>query len=471
VTLSGPGTPTARGAPIRPSALGAGYLLIAAATAVVGAAGWAYDPTPAPRSWGASLSADGRTLAFTSPTSNLVPGDTNGAPDVFVKDLRTGATTRASTAADGRQTGGALYPVLSADGSRVAFLSVAPDLVAGDTNGERDVFVKDLRTGAVTRASTTAAGAEVHGAGGAGPVSTHPTWLPGRRPAGCPGSYAFPTLGLSADGTRVAFVSAATDLVPGDTNRCPDVFVKDLRTGAVTRASTTARGGQVRVGASDSGIALSADGSTVAFVSVATDLTPDPVAGKYSLFVKNVRTGAIRRIANVGAAAEPSLSADGRTVAFLSKDRLAPGDRNRAADGYVRDVWTGGAFTRASTTARGARPERGAGEPALSADGTCVAFSTTSRALVGDTQDRSDVYLRDLRTGTLRRASVTAAGTDFGLEAGRPAVSADCGGVAMHVGENVYVKDMASGTLVRATRLPDDRPFVAKVWTQLRHGG
>ena len=92
------------------------------------------------------LSADGRYAAFTSRASNLVPDDRNGVSDVFVHDLLTGATARASVSADGEEADAASFVSgISADGSRVAFTSLADNLVVGDTNGRRDVFVALLR--------------------------------------------------------------------------------------------------------------------------------------------------------------------------------------------------------------------------------------------------------------------------------------------------------------------------------------
>src|SRR5689334_24115886 len=99
-------------------------------------------------------SDDGRYAAFTSNSSNLVPGDTNGTYDVFVRDLRTGRTTLASGGLNGRPADGyAADTVISGNGRYVAFSSCASNLVAGDTNGQRDVFVRDLWTGVTTRAS------------------------------------------------------------------------------------------------------------------------------------------------------------------------------------------------------------------------------------------------------------------------------------------------------------------------------
>ena len=151
-----------------------------------------------------AISADGRYVAFGSDASNLVPGDTNGTSDVFVRDLRSGTTQRVSVATDGTQANGdSDSPAISADGRYVAFASYASNLVPGDTNGTADVFVRDLRSGTTRRVSVATDGTQANGDSGS--------------PA------------ISADGRYVAFESDASNLVPGDTNHCVDVFVRDLK--------------------------------------------------------------------------------------------------------------------------------------------------------------------------------------------------------------------------------------------------
>jgi len=152
-------------------------------------------------SWGGTVSADGRLVAFSSNVNSLVPGDTDFFTDVFVFDRDRQTTVRVSTAADGTPPDGPSQgAVLSADGRRVAFVSTADNLVPGDTNGVADVFVKDLRTGAVERVSLAADGTQADGAAG--------------------------TVSLSRN--RAAFSSAATNLVPGDGNGVDDIFVREL---------------------------------------------------------------------------------------------------------------------------------------------------------------------------------------------------------------------------------------------------
>ena len=205
-----------------------------------------------------AMSADGKTVAFDSNASTLVPGDTNGTSDIFVKNLTTGAVTRASVAADGTQANEGSYdPALSADGRTVAFSGYASNLVPGDTNEMGDIFIKDLTTGAITRANVAADGTEANG------LSYRPV--------------------LSADGKTIAFSSYASNLVPGDTNGASDIFIKDLTTGASTRANVAADGTEAN------GVsyrpALSADGRTVAFSSNASNLVPGDTNGTSDIFV------------------------------------------------------------------------------------------------------------------------------------------------------------------------------------------
>src|SRR5262249_41436613 len=148
-----------------------------------------------------AISADGRFVAFASHATNLVPGDTNNATDVFVHDLSTGATERVSVDSAGNEAD-AESPgdvALSADGRFVAFQSAADNLVAGDVNKVTDIFVHDRATGATERVSVDSNGGEANG------KSLTPS--------------------ISGDGSLVAFGSDATDLVANDTNGLHDVFV------------------------------------------------------------------------------------------------------------------------------------------------------------------------------------------------------------------------------------------------------
>ena len=206
------------------------------------------------RSYAPAISADARFVAFVSDATDLVPGDTNGVADIFLRDRRAGTTVLVSGAhADAPSDA----PVISADGRYVAFTSEAA-LVPGDTNGVADVFLRDLRAGTTVRVSLTADGGQAAGGG----------------------SYA-PT--ISADGRHVVFGSDAGDLVPGDSNGVADVFLRDLRAGSTVRVSLAADGGQPD-DASYGGV-LSRDSRLVAFASAATNLVPGDTNGVTDAFV------------------------------------------------------------------------------------------------------------------------------------------------------------------------------------------
>ena len=242
-----------------------------------------------------AISADGRYVAFETGATNLVPGDTNGTWDVFVKDLQTGTITRVSTAADGTQANDHVFGgAISADGRYVAFASEATNLVSGDTNGEEDVYVKDVWTGAITRASIA--------------------------PNGTQGDWYSHSPAISADGHYVAFESGATTLVPWN-GSFSDILVKDLWTGAITRASSAADGTEGNSFSHNPSI--SADGRYVAFDSDSTNLVPGDTNGLDDVFVKDMLTGVITRASTAADGTQaseksggPLISADGRYVAF-----------------------------------------------------------------------------------------------------------------------------------------------------------
>jgi Tol biopolymer transport system component len=324
-----------------------------------------------------SLSEDGRTVAFGTAASNLVPNDTNETFDVFVKNLDTGAITRASTAADGTQGNDfSISFSLAADGRSIAFHSSATNLVAGDINGRTDVFVKNLTTGAIVNASTAANGAQ-----------------------GNNGSY---NASVSRDGNVVAFLSDASNLVAGDTNGRTDVFVKNLTTGAITRVSTGTDGTQGNAEAV--GIpTISADGTKVAFTSRASNIVPGDTNLATDTFVKDLTTGALTRVSSATDGTQgngPSngsrlgLSADGSRVAFdSSATNLVPGDTNNARDVFVADVICFATGTRirtargdvvvedlrvgylAVTVGGGSRPIRWIGSRTLDGTGRALPFN------------------------------------------------------------------------------------------------
>ena len=359
-----------------------------------------------------ALSGAGRLVAFGSRADNLVPGDANGAEDVFVKDLRTGAVTLASADADGAQGGArSLYPSLSANGRYVAFDRLPSPAAPPGPDARAAVFVKDLRTGGLQLASAAADGT---------PGDGDSTGVPS----------------LSANGRRVAFSSQAANLVPGDANDTTDVFVKTLRTGAVALASADAAGAPGNNYSEQP--ALSADGLHVAFGSRATNLLPGDTHGVEQVFVKDLSTSAVAAASADAAGAwgndaslNASISADGRFVAFGSyASTLVPGDANGTEDVFVKDMQTG-AVTLASADAAGHPAGGFSGAPALSPNGRFVVFESTAANLVpGAGGGHADLFLRDLWTGGISLVAANPPpGPRQGISFTRSAVS-DTGTVA-----------------------------------------
>jgi Tol biopolymer transport system component len=325
----------------------------------------------------AAISADGRFVAFSSLGNNLVPGDTNANPDVFVHDMQTGVTERVSVDSAGLQASlGGDAPALSADGRYVAFESSSADLVAGDTNGSEDVFVHDRLTGATACVSVDSAGVQGNGQS--------------EQPA------------LSANGRLVAFASMATGLVAGDTNGREDIFLHDRQTGATERLSLSDGGVQ---GNLDCRFArISADGNCVAFSSSATTLVNGDTNGLSDMFVHNRLAGTTVRVSvdssgnesNGASLFQAPVSADGRYVAFQSAaSNLVAGDTQLATDIFVHDCLTGTTI-RVSVDSAGQESNSNSFFPSISADGRRVAFCSSANDLVpGDTNLLDDIFVND----------------------------------------------------------------------------
>ena len=353
-----------------------------------------------------AISADGRFVSFSSDATNLVSGDTNLAPDIFVHDRQTGSTERMSVDGAGSQANGSSYePAIGADGRFVAFSSMASNLVAGDTNGTRDVFVHDRQTGATERVNVDSAGSEANAAA------------------------FFPA--ISGDGRFVAFSSDAGNLAPGDTNPASDVFVRDRQTGTTERASVNSAVDGA-VGASYAP-AVSSDGRFVAFTSAASNLVPADANGTTDIFVRDRQAGTTERASlnsagseGNGASDESAVSSDGRFVTFRSlSSNLVAGDTNSVDDVFLHDRQTG-TTGRMSVDSAGAQGNATSRVPAVSGDGRFVAFrSLASNLVAADTNGAIDVFVHDSQTGITVRVSVDSAGSEGSGPSDEPAVSGD----------------------------------------------
>jgi hypothetical protein len=220
-------------------------------------------------SYFASVSADGRFVAFGSSADGLDPSDMNGGADVFVRDRVNGTTERVSVSFAGIQgVGTGYFSSISNDGRFVAFASWGTDLVNGDTNGVADVFVRDRLNGTTERVSVDSGGAEGNGE-----------------------SAYYNSPSISADGRFVAFESLATNLVAGDTNGVYDIFVHDRLNGTTERVSVSSSGAQGNGPSGSSfvsgGAKLSADGRFVVLASYANNLVAGDTNQLEDVFVRD----------------------------------------------------------------------------------------------------------------------------------------------------------------------------------------
>ncbi len=314
----------------------------------------------------AAISSNGRYVAFSSLADNLVGNDTNIASDVFVHDTSTGTTSRVSVNTAGTEGSNDSYdPSVSSDGRYVAFSSLADNLVGNDTNGKSDVFFHDTATGITSLVS----------------VST----------ASTPGNNDSYNPSISSDGRYVAFESVASNLVPNDTNILSDIFLRDTASGTTSRVSVSSTG--IQGNSESSNPSISSDGSYVAFHSRAGNLTAnDTTFTAYDVFAHDTSTG-ITSLMSVSTAGtpgsndsyNPSISSDGRYVAFYSWDaKLVADDTNNLRDIFVRDT-VDNITSRVSLSAAGIEGDGYSFYPSISSDGQYVAFESTSTNLIAGT--------------------------------------------------------------------------------------
>jgi Tol biopolymer transport system component len=351
------------------------------------------------------MSSDGRYLVFSSLADNLATGDTNGKRDIYRKDLSTGEATRCSTSTSGGEPNqDCNNPSISADGRYIAFESVAWNLVSDDTNNTYDVFCKDLVTGNLIRCSTDSSGTQ------GDQESTNPC--------------------MSSDGKFIAFESAATNLVAGDTNNCRDIFRKNLATGETLRCSADASGIQ------DNNTCyrprLSQDGRYVVFESAASNLVSTDTNGEWDIFRKDMVSGEIVICSTDssgtqadGSSKYAAMSTDGKYVSFRSDAaNLVAGDYNANFDIFLKDL-SNGQTVCCSTNPAGSFVN-GIGErSAVSDDGRFVVFEARSYFLVGSSGPGStSIYLKDLSTGrVLHCANSSIIGGQYGGL--NPSISSD----------------------------------------------
>lgn len=389
------------------------------------------------------VSGDGTKVAFATPASNLGPTDANSALDVYVLDLEADTTVLVSGNAAGTDAGnsGSTSPALSPDGTKIAFVSSATDLGPADADQESDVYIRDLRTGAVTRVKPAPdACGQAHSDG---PV-------------------------FSPDGSKLAFVRH-----PWAEQLGSALYLHDLESGATSLAAPHADGSSCGLG--DFGaVEFAPDSTRVVFESTANDLGPTDTDGGSSepqdIYLRDLSSGTTSLVSvnaastdsGNGMSSQPDFSPDGTKVTFTSRaDDLGPTDPNLNDDVYVRDLTTG-TTSLVSVNAAGTSAANGlsGGRPTFSPDGTRIGFTSFgSNFGPPDTNGLPDVYVRDLTTETTTLASPNAAGTSGSN--GFPVFHGFVGGsdrvvfrtTASNMGPadgngraDIYVRDLASGT-------------------------
>ncbi|HEY9121584.1 MAG TPA: hypothetical protein VIM80_01175 [Brevefilum sp.] len=323
-----------------------------------------------------------------------------------------GDTTRVSVDSDGNEGNGHSYgPSISMNGRFVAFYSEAANLVAEDENNNTDIFVHDRDTGETTLVSLDSDGAQANG------------------------SSELPS--ISGNGRYVAFTSYASNLVAGDNPGVRDVFIHDRVTGDTLLVSAALPGQEA--GGDSFDAAFSADGRYVAFSSDAHNLVENDIAYT-DVFVYELLTGQISRVSvdpdgmqAYGYSFDPSISADGRYVAFVSNaSNLVAGGTNGKYHVFVHDRDTG-QNTLVSVDSDGVQGNDYCYVPAISADGRYVAFHSDSTNLVADdTNVNTDVFVHDIDTGVTSRVSVASDGTQGNGGSYHPSISGDGRYVAYH---------------------------------------
>jgi len=376
-----------------------------------------------------SINADGRYVAFSSPANNLVEEDTNGMFDIFVHNRTTNITERVSINSSKEEGNkNSLYPSISANGCDIAFESKASNLVSGDTNGQSDIFIYHCESRQTERISTGISESQANDA------STDPS--------------------LSPDGRYIAFTSKAINLVADDANGETDVFVYDRETGITEQASVTATG----TGGNDTSQhpSISEGGRIIAFESRAHNLTDNDANGKADIFIYNRESKIVQRISTDSTGIEgngdsehPSISADGRYIAFASDaDNLVSDDTNEVADIFLYDRKTH-TLQRVSVNFSGAEGNGFSASPNISADGRYVTFqSNASNLIPTDTNGIFDIFVYDRNTHETRRVSVNSEGIESNNSSETPSISAD--------GHYVAFKSYASNLVPRDSNKKSD---------------
>jgi Ca2+-binding RTX toxin-like protein len=339
------------------------------------------------------ITSDGQKIVFGSSATDLVSGDTNGQGDIFVKDIGTGEIQRISISSDGTQgTGISHDAVISADGRYVAFHTDALNLEGTYTTAGH-VYLYDMNSDTLKLISKDSANAEGDGYSNG--------------------------MVISDDSKFVAFYSASSNLVASDTNGADDIFLYDIDADSLTRVSTSSLGVQAD-GASNGGMDISSDGGLVVFSSAATNLIGSDGNGQNDIFIKKIDDGSVSRLsvatgnveATGGGSHNPDITADGKYVVFDSAATdMVAGDTNTNNDIFRHEISTGTTIRVNTTSAAGEATGGDSWRPTISDDGDFVVFESSATNLVSGVSTGTHVYIKQISTDKIEVLDVPAAGT------------------------------------------------------------
>lgn len=357
------------------------------------------------------INGDGTRVAFWSDKEGLVPGDTNFAGDVFVHNRANNQTLRVSLGHGGVQTSrpdGNLpnsYPEIdiSNDGCSIVYSSDAQNITqqngsaTADVNNTTDVFLVNwCLAGFPTNANQTLHISKNYGTGQqANGGNTNPK--------------------ISGSANVVLWRSGANNLVAGDTNNAPDIFLMDLAAPGVpiSRVNVGSGGTQANMEDGTMTFDVSDDGNIVVFASIANNLVPGDTNNQPDIFIRNRNANTTIRINGTGGvqpnngSSNPTVSGDGKVVAFRSNaSNLIPGDTNGVGDIFRYEIATG-ELTRVSVSSEGTQANFPSDRPSTNSNGRFISFYSDATTLIyGDTNGSGDIFLHDSNTAITTRVSV-----------------------------------------------------------------
>ncbi len=346
-------------------------------------------------------SADGRYIGFISFASNLAP-ETDGVTkclqnfictDVFFRDRVANVTTRLSTSLSGYQGSNTSHPpIVTEDGSKVLFNSLADNLIPDDTNDDDDFFGSDgflWQSGELVRVTTKANGAQIKG-----------------------NSYAH----ITGDGKVIYFLSNGQDIVPGVIVDANELYRRDVASGAITHVPMSYDG--TPINGAHIGVQTDRSGRYIVFTSLATNIIPDDINGKEDIYLHDILTGETKLVSHTPTgqvgndhSAAPSIAPDGSFIAFRSSaSDLVPNDNNGASDIFLYNIATE-ELERVNVSVNGEEANGESKDAATCEGGTFVSFTSEATNLAPNSQNgQRHVYIKHMATGVVDVVSQTHTG-------------------------------------------------------------